>query len=135
MLFESMLLFFFSGFRVLILWFFPPPASALFFFCFSPLCYSSSTRSLFPVFFLLPVLPVSLPASSFLSPVLGPWFFVSFSLGFCLWFSYDFFPVPVAVFFLCSSPPFCLCSALPFIEPESLPLKPVPVTVLHLQDC
>jgi hypothetical protein len=32
------------------------------------------------------------------------------------------------------SPP-CLCSALPFIEPESLPLKPVPVTVLHLQDC
>jgi len=29
---------------------------------------------------------------------------------------------------------FSVASALPFIEPESLP-KPVPVTVLHLQDC
>ena len=50
-----------------------------------------------------------------------PLVFSVFSLGFCLWFSYDFSPVPVAVFFLCSSP-LCLCSALPFIEPESLPL-------------
>jgi hypothetical protein len=50
-----------------------------------------------------------------------PLVFSVFSLGFCLWFSYDFSPVPVAVFFLCSSP-LCLCSALLFIEPESLPL-------------
>ena len=52
MLFESMLLFFFSGFRVLILWFFPPPASALFFFLFqSPVLFifhSFSVSSVLP---------------------------------------------------------------------------------------
>jgi len=40
-----------------------------------------------------------------------PLVFSVFSLGFCLWFSYDFSPVPVAVFFLCSPPLPLFCSA------------------------
>jgi len=76
-----------------------PGLCSVFFFCFSPLCYSSSTHSLFPVFFLLFVLPVSLPASPFLSPVLDPWFLFHSPLSSVSGFLMIFLQFPSLCFF------------------------------------
>ena len=103
-----------------LLWFlaFPPC-----FFFFSPLCYSSSTRSLFPVFFTcllgfysLAFVPLGLASS--LALVFGSLlrfvrFFSSWFLFFFVWVQLEFF---LGFSF---KPPLVLCSALPFIRPKS----------------